>query len=72
MAKLTYGKWVVDIASGEGGYNYYGYINEKGEWVILRENTTQIEYRYAFGGSEYATAWTNRATQGYKRKPTSA
>lgn len=64
---LTEGKWVVDIANSEGGYNYYGYIGRDSSWVIMRESTAQTEYRFAFGGSGYSTAWTNRATQSYKR-----
>lgn len=67
FAQLTENKWVVDIANGEGGYNYYGYIGKDGSWVIMRENTSQTEYRFKVGGSEYVTNWTNRASLTYSR-----
>ena len=66
---LIEGMNVTDIANDEGGYNYYGYVRVKGtnegEWVIIRENTAQTEYRYAIGGSGYSTNWTNRASLTY-------
>lgn len=61
---------IADVASGEGGYTYYGYNSSDGRWVILRETTGETEYRYAAGsntkGVAYSTAWTNRATQDYR------
>jgi len=63
----TDGMKVVDIALSEGGYNYYGYLRHNGEWAILRENTAQTEYRYAFGANAYSTAWTARSLQVYTR-----
>jgi len=57
------GKSVVNQALDESGYNYYAYINAQGEWVIMRENTAQTEYRYAQGGKNFV--WANRATYGY-------
>ena len=60
------GASVVDIASNEGGYNYYGYIRKNGEWIIMRENTAQTEYRFAYGMSTYSTNWSNRASLDYK------
>ena len=64
--KIIDGASVADIANGEGGYNYYGYVRENGEWIIMRENTAQTEYRFARGASDYTTAWTNRASKDYK------
>ena len=65
----------IDILAGtsinnidEGGtYNYYGYSRSEGSWVIMRSNSAETEYKYALGGSDYAKAWTNRASQIYKR-----
>lgn len=59
------GKDVKDIAESEGGYNYYGFSNKKGEWVIMREKTDGTEYRYAIAGTGYTTAWTGRASLSY-------
>lgn len=58
---------IMDKAISEGGYNYYGFVRTgtSGEWVIIRENTAQTEYRYAIGSGDYSTRWTNRATQSY-------
>ena len=70
MSKITTlieGKWVVDISNSEGGYNYYGYIDKYGSWVIMRENTAQTEYRFSFGSSGYTTAWTGRTELVYKK-----
>jgi len=64
---LTDGKWVVDISTGEDGYNYYGFINKVGGWAIMRENTAQTEYRFAFGSNGYTTAWAGRTDLNYKR-----
>jgi len=66
FTKITDGASIADIATSEGGYNYYGYVRTNGEWVILRSNTAETEYRYCFGASDYSTAWTNRASQSYK------
>jgi len=53
---------------------YYGFVNSKGAWYILRENTSTKTYRYATGipdkengGGLYTDAWNDRAnlTYGY-------
>lgn len=53
---------------------YYGFVNSKGAWYILRENTSTKTYRYVTGipdkengGGLYTDAWNNRAnlTYGY-------
>lgn len=58
---------LMDKATDEGGYNYYGYVRTgtSGEWVIMRENSGKTQYRYAIGGTAYSTAWTNRSSQSY-------
>ena len=58
---------ISDIAENEAGYNYYGFCKADGAWKILREKTDGTEYRLAVGKSAYSTAFTNRATQTYKR-----
>lgn len=62
---ITKDMHIVDIAESVGSYNYYGYVDKIGKWAILREKTDGTEYRWAIGGSDYSTAWTNKATQGY-------
>jgi len=62
---ITEGTRIVDIANEEGGYNYYGFIRHNGEWVIMRETTTQTQYRFALGADNYSTNWTNRASLSY-------
>lgn len=46
-------------------YDYYGYQNIFGGWMIIRIKNDDSEARYAFGNSNYATAWTNRVSQEY-------
>ena len=67
--KFVDGMEIADIASSEGGYNYYGYTRwgNNSQWAILREKTDQSEYRWAVGKSNYATNWTGRAGLNYKR-----
>lgn len=43
---------------------YYGFTTKDGYWYILK-NTSDTTFRYVRGTSEYATAWTNRASQTY-------
>jgi len=62
---ITEGAKIVDVVKEESGYNYYGYIRANGEWVIMRENTAQTQYRFKLGASNYATNWTNRASLTY-------
>lgn len=63
FTKITDGATCVDIASSEGGYNYYGYIRNNGEWIILREKTDGTEYRFKSGASGYD--FSQRATYTY-------
>jgi len=62
---ITDGMKIVDTAEAVGGYNYYGYLRHNGEYVIMRENTAETEYRYNIGGYDYSTNWTNKATISY-------
>lgn len=65
MKDITNGKKIVDSVSGQAGYNYYGYLGTNGEWVIMRENTAQTEYRYKLGASDYQSNWSNRGSLTY-------
>jgi hypothetical protein len=46
---------------------YYGFIDYRGTWFIIRENQALGQFRYAKGKTDYTTNWTNRAalTYGY-------
>jgi histidyl-tRNA synthetase len=48
-----------------GTLDYYGFVDSQGNWYILKYDITNGNMRYAEGYSEYATAWTARATQTY-------
>lgn len=65
FTKVTDGAIIVDVAESVGGYNYYSYVRNNGEWIILREKTDGTEYRYKSGASDYSTAWINKATHNY-------
>lgn len=47
--------------------NYFGFVNQKGQWYILKEvvSAGADTYTYAIGNSGYTTAWTNRASLVY-------
>jgi hypothetical protein len=46
-------------------YEYFGFSNAGGEWVIKRLHKTTMEMRMANGFVKYADAWVNYATQVY-------
>lgn len=60
------GASIVDSMTS-GGYTYYGYIRAEGSWIVLRENTAGDEFRYAVGGSDFATAWADPTVLDYAR-----
>lgn len=61
------GKILTDVSADEGGYNYYGFLSVDNSWVILRETTTQDEYRVFVGRSGYAAAFAAHVGHNYKR-----
>ena len=49
-------------------YNYFGFLNAEGYWIIQRFDlrvANIISYRYASGLTGYSTAWTNRGSLSY-------
>jgi hypothetical protein len=56
-----------------GSYLYYGYKQKNGpKWKIMREETTDPSaYKYAYGNSDWSTAWTNYLSQTYQDPPDS-
>lgn len=41
-----------------GNFEYYGYLNTVGAWIIQQHNITAGTWRYAQGSSGYSTAFT--------------
>lgn len=52
------------IANSESGFNYYLYINARGNAIIMRENIAGTDYLYANAGYS-DKQWTNRASLTY-------
>jgi len=59
------GTMLVNVVLADSGYNYYGYVRHNGEWVIMRQNVAETEYRYKVGASGYTAAWTAHGTLSY-------
>lgn len=53
---------ISDRDSDNADFNYYGYLKADGGFYIMREELATGAYRYYQGGSDYATAWTNRTS----------
>ena len=45
------------VSGFSGDYEYFGYLNSSGKWIIQRHQITTGAYRYTNGSSSYATAW---------------
>jgi len=44
---------------------YYGYVDKKGNWCIIEDNSTNGTYRYASGDEEYKRQWNLRTKLSY-------
>lgn len=51
--------------AGDSTIRYYGFVNRRGEWFIMRQTVsgTTTDYRFVKGDSAYTTAWTARESQ---------
>lgn len=47
-------------------YNYYGFLDPNGAWIIMRVTKDSTSYRYSAGRSGYTDNWTSRGTLTYK------
>ncbi|MHA1737416.1 MAG: hypothetical protein ACTSWD_02450 [Candidatus Heimdallarchaeota archaeon] len=58
MKRTLDDKMIVDVEMAVGGYNYYGYVSPgaDSQYIIMRENIAETEYRYAYG-SDFDTDW---------------
>lgn len=48
-----------------GDYEYFGYLNTSGQWIIQRHQITTGAYLYFQGRTDYATNWTNKVGLSY-------
>lgn len=48
-----------------GTYKYFGFEDASGNWYIMRKTLATNIFLYTAGSSNYATGWTNRASQTY-------
>jgi len=45
------------IPAFSGGYEYFGYVNISGKWIIQRHQISTGQYLYVNGPSSYRTSW---------------
>lgn len=43
------------VSGFSGDYEYYGYVNNNGKWIIQRHQISTGQYRYLNGQNSYAT-----------------
>lgn len=55
-----YGNFQVSDIDESGDPKYYGFINNKGAWYILKD-TGGTTFRYIKGDTNYTTNWTSRS-----------
>lgn len=53
------------VSGFAGDYEYFGYLNNKGKWIIQRHQITTGTYRYISGISDYATNWSGKGGLNY-------
>ena len=46
-------------------YDYYGYLDKDGNWIIEQIDNITLAHRYIKGTSDYTTNWTNRVSLTY-------
>jgi len=53
--------------SGDSNVIYFGFLNRRGEWFIMRQTVSGVttDYRFVKGDSAYTTAWNARESQTY-------
>ena len=53
------------VTGFSGDYEYYGYLNMLGKWIIQQHRISTGQYRYISGSSGYATAWSSKGGLSY-------
>jgi hypothetical protein len=51
--------------SSQTTYTYFGKQTAAGAWLVMRLTNATNAFEYAYGTSDYATAWTGRALLSY-------
>lgn len=46
------------VSGFSGDYEYFGYVNPNGKWIIQRHQFTTGQYRYVNGANSYSANWT--------------
>lgn len=57
-ASITEGYKITE--ADEDIISYYGFTNQKGNWLIMRNDIEENSYRYAKGSSNFPNSWSNR------------
>lgn len=55
---ITDGYKITEI--DDGLVSYYGFTNQAGNWLIMKEDTQTSSFRYAKGAKDFAGNWKNR------------
>jgi len=45
------------VTGFSGDYEYFGYLNNVGKWIIQRHQITTGQYRYVNGSSDFSTSF---------------
>lgn len=66
FAILKGGKhYVVSDEDEASDPRYYGFLAHDGTWIIMQQTLSTGAYRFVAGHGNFATAYTNRASQSY-------
>ncbi len=63
-ASPTEGYKVTEIATED--FNYYGFVNSKGKWYIMKEDPTEGSFRYTKGDTNFSAGWNKRTKLKYE------
>jgi hypothetical protein len=47
------------VSGWSGDFEYYGYVNNIGKWIIQRHQISTGAWRFLNGANTYSTYWTN-------------
>ena len=49
------------VSGWSGDYEYYGYLNTTGAWIVQKHQISLGTWRYAQGSKGYTTAWSGNS-----------
>ena len=58
-------EYIVHEADEASDPRYYGYVDHRGAWIIMKQTIASGEHRYSSGKSDFSTNWTGRAALTY-------